>query len=247
MQKNVKKYFPIIESKTHALLDQIEKSEYSIDVHQLFMCFTIDITTEIAFGYELNTLDQKADEFQAHLEKVFPAINRRISQPFPMWKYIKNNQEKALEASLELIEGIINKFIDEAETKLSENPSLRENPSNFLEALLVESENEQFSKKEVFGNVFTMLLAGEDTTSNSLSWAAYFLCLNPKWIELAKNEAEENYSERVPPNDETLAKLKIANAIAQEAMRMRPTTPQLFMQANEDIVVNDIEIKKIRC
>lgn len=237
--KNVKQFFPIIQSKTSKLLNRIQSESDAIDVQHLFMCFTIDITTEIAFGYELNTIDGKADEFQQNLEMVFPMINKRISSPFPIWRYVKSKKDKALEKGLKQIEQVINQFIDEAEERLKH----KSEPSNFLEALLIESESETFTKKEVFGNVFTMLLAGEDTTSNSLSWAIFYLCQHPEWVQKVREEATL-YEGSFPSKDADLNSLKIANAIAQEAMRMKPTTPQLFMQAKEDVVINELFIPK---
>ena len=41
-----------------------------------------------------------------------------------------------------------------------------------------------------------------------------------------------------------LHKLKYANAVAQEAIRLKPVTPNLYMQANEDIVLHNLHIPK---
>ncbi|WAC01826.1 cytochrome P450 [Lacinutrix neustonica] len=40
-----------------------------------------------------------------------------------------------------------------------------------------------FNDEEIYGNIFTLLLAGEDTTSNSLSWAVYYLVQHPKLLK----------------------------------------------------------------
>ena len=129
---------------------------------------------------------------------------------------------------------------------MKNDPERKENPSNFLEALLVEQETEKnFSDKEIYGNVFTMLLAGQDTTSNTIAWAMYYLAQHPEIIKKAREEAHAVYGDNELPNsDQELHQLKYASAIAQEAMRIRPVTPNLYMQANEDVVVNDFAIPK---
>ena len=45
------------------------------------MRFTIDITTEIAFGHALNTIQDPDNQFQKHLEVILPMINERITAP----------------------------------------------------------------------------------------------------------------------------------------------------------------------
>jgi len=121
-----------------------------------------------------------------------------------------------------------------------------ENPSNFLEALLVEQGKEgEFSDKEIYGNVFSMLLAGEDTTSNSISWSIYYLAQHPELVKEVRQEAQNVYGEaKIPASDRDLTKLKLANAVAQEAMRLKPVTPNLYMEAVEDLTIEDFQIPK---
>ena len=51
----------------------------AVDVQQDLMRYTVDVTTNLAFGYDMNTLENEEDVIQDHLEKIFPAINRRIT------------------------------------------------------------------------------------------------------------------------------------------------------------------------
>jgi len=240
--KKISAYYPHIQQTTENLIQLIESKKQPVDFLELCMRYTIDITTRIAFGHELNTLQDGENSFQRHLEKVFPAINKRITAPFPSWRYIKSKSDKELENSLKEVQNVIHEFIENAQQQLKANDN---QASNFLEVLLQESASENFTTEEVFGNIFTMLLAGEDTTANSIAWATYFLCEHPEWIVALRNEANEVYqANKVLPHFELIQQLPIAKAIAEEAIRLKPTTPQLFMQANEDVTINDVAIKK---
>ncbi len=246
--KKVKGYYPIIKEKTSNLISKIESytnTENSVEIINDFIAFTIDVTTEIAFGYKLNTIHNEQDSFQNHLELIFPMINERITAPIPMWRILPNSKDKKLKASLNAIEEIINQFIKDAKQRLTNNSDLHENPSNFLEALLIESEKEDtvFDEKTLYGNVIAMLLAGEDTTSNTLSWTLYYLAQHPEIVEKIRNESN-SYSGSVPSGYDQLTNLKYTNAAIQEAIRLKPTTPILFFQANEDTVVNNLSIPK---
>ena len=246
--KNVRTFYPIILSKTEAILEKFKgysEKGTVVDVQKEFMAFTIDITTEIAFGHKLDTINNKSNSFQKHLEVIFPMINTRVTAPFPIWRYFKKEKDKILDQSLKSIEKVIYEFVDDAKKRMEENPKLRAQPSNFLEALLVENKDANFTDEEIYGNVFTMLLAGEDTTSNSLSWTIFYLAQHPEIVTKIREEAKDAYGNKdVPGTYENIELLKYANAVVQEAMRLKPTTPQLYLEANEDVVVNNVSILK---
>ncbi|TGV03034.1 cytochrome P450 [Flavivirga rizhaonensis] len=245
--KNIKTYYPIILDKTKGILEKFKN--YSqlntiVNVQKEFMAFTIDITTEIAFGHKLDTINNKSNSFQKHLEVIFPMINSRVTAPIPIWRYFKRKKDKILDESLKSIEKVIYEFINDAKKRIAENPKLKEQPSNFLEVLLVENKDENFTDEEIYGNVFTILLAGEDTTSNSLSWAMFYLAQHPEIVAKVRREAREVYSKDTPDTYENVEDLKYANAVAQEAMRLKPTTPQLYLESNEDVIIDNVSIPK---
>ena len=247
--KKVKGYYSIIQNKTENLISKIQEyssTKETVDIIQDFISFTIDVTTEIAFGYKLNTIQNKEDSFQNHLEIIFPMINDRITAPFPIWRIFPKTKDKQLKKSLKAIENIIHQFIKDAKYRLTQNEELRNNPSNFLEALLVESEKENsvFDEKTLYGNVIAMLLAGEDTTSNTLSWTLYYLAQNPDIVQKIRKESNLTYQNIIPENYDQLNHLKYTNAAIKEAIRLKPTTPILFFQANEDVVLNNLSIPK---
>jgi cytochrome P450 len=247
--KKVKGYYPTIQNTTEKLIHNL--TSYSnnntvVDIQKELSRYAIDITTAIAFGHELNTLSNKGNDFQKHLELIFPMINERITAPIPLWRFYKQKKDKALTNSLKAIEKIIYNFIQEAKKRLLTYPELKDSPSNFLEALLVEQEEEnKFSEQEIYGNVFSILLAGEDTTSNSISWALYYLSQHPEIVLKVRQEAITVYNNRNTPKDtKELNKLKYANAVAQEAIRLKPVSPNLYMQANENITLHNLYIPK---
>ncbi|WP_299104468.1 cytochrome P450 [uncultured Tenacibaculum sp.] len=247
--RKVKGYYPIVHDKTEKLLTKINSyasTKDSVEILKDFIAYTIDVTTEVAFGYKLNTIHNKQDSFQNHLELIFPMINERITAPFPSWRYFPSKKDKQLKESLKAIEKVVGKFIEEAKDRLLKSPDLKEAPTNFLEALLIESEKEHsiFDQKTLYGNVIAMLLAGEDTTSNSMAWTLYYLAQHPEIVYKIREEAHKEYTGNVADDYEIINKLKYTNAAIQEAMRLKPTTPILFFQSNDDIIVNNLQIPK---
>ena len=247
--RNVQAFYPTLKEISNRLLRKWKRAATTgeiIDVQREMMRYTVDITTAIAFGYPMNTLEEGNNALQNQLEHVFPMINSRITAPFPMWRYFPSKQDKAFANALKEIKETVQTFIQNAEKRLRENPELKEQPTNFLEALLVERlQDPTFTDKDIFGNVFTLLLAGEDTTSNSLSWTLFLLTQHPEYIQKIREEALLIYPDSdVPIDYETMKRLKFTEAVVMESMRLKPVTPSLYMQANETIVINGLQIEK---
>lgn len=119
-------------------------------------------------------------------------IAKRISTPIPYWRFFKMKADKDLDASIKVIEEVINEYIEKAKNRIADVKDLSfHRPNDFIEALLLEEENSnsKFSDEEVYGNVFTILIAGEDTTSNTLSWVLYYLAQKTDLVAKLKEEA----------------------------------------------------------
>jgi len=217
-----------------------------IDIQQDFLRFTVDITTTLAFGYDLNSLEEKGGVVQDHMEKIFPMIFKRINDPIPWYKLIKSRKDKEYDNALAKIDVYIDEFIAVGRNRIEENPELRENPSTFLEAILIAAENEEgFDDKEVKGNLLTVLLAGEDTTAHTLAWTIFLLTKHPEQQQALVDEAQDLITDGFWMNDySTNHNFKQIEAIANETMRMRPVAPLLLFEPLSDFEVNDYAFPK---
>jgi len=95
---------------------------------------------------------------------------------------------------------------------------------------------------EVHGNVLTMLLAGEDTTANSLAWAIWLLFEHPDCLARARAEIDERVGDSAAWTIDDFARLEYVEACVNEAMRLRPVAPFLMLQALRETTVAGIRI-----
>ncbi|HET7525617.1 MAG TPA: cytochrome P450, partial [Burkholderiaceae bacterium] len=146
-----------------------------LDLSAELMRYTVDTVAGLAFGSDINTLESDGVVIQQHLDRIFPALYRRIMAPLPYWRWIKLPADRALDASVREDKREIAGFIAQARERMARRPELYEKPENFLESMLAAQREGRYSDEEVFGNTFQILLAGEDTTAHSLSWAAWFI------------------------------------------------------------------------
>jgi cytochrome P450 len=115
-------------------------------------------------------------------------------------------------------------------------PELRKAPRNLLQALLAANEDARLSDDELHGNVMTLLLAGEDTTANTIAWALHLLSLNPDVLKAARTEAIEALSAESPNSIkgsrmvalrdfDSTRELPLIEGVVLESLRLKPVAP----------------------
>jgi cytochrome P450 len=91
---------------------------------------------------------------------------------------------------MQAVNTAIDGFITTARQRLAADPARRAAPQNLLEAMIVAADEPDsgIDDDQVAGNVLTMLLAGEDTTANTLSWCIWLLKQHPAALARAMAE-----------------------------------------------------------
>ena len=212
--------------------------EEPVDLCSDLMRFTVDVTLQLAFGVDANTLETPGPVIQRHLDKVFPALHRRINALFPYWRYVRMPSDRALDRALGEFEDEVNAMVRATRDLMKAQPERRNEPANFLEAILAaqETEDPEFSDAEIFANAGTLLLAGEDTTANSTGWAVHYLMQYPEYFERARREVDSLIAPA--PAIETLeqtTKLPFLDAFNNEVMRMKPVAPLAVAEAIDGV------------
>lgn len=246
----LRRFFPDMRKITERLKNRWSKiagTGQSIDVQRDWVRFTVDITTNLAFGYDINLLEEEGDDFQRHLEKLLPVFNRRANAPFPYWHFFKLPSDRAMEKSLAVIKEKIGAFVQQTRQRLEQQPEIAVQPANFLEALLLahDEASASFSAEEIQGNIITILLAGEDTTAHTLTWLLYLLAGHPEVQHKMQQEADTVLgAETTPPDISTIEKLNYIEAVAHETLRLKSVAPLMFIEPNRDVELAGITIPK---
>lgn len=220
----------------------------AVNVHADLMRLTVDVTSGLAFGKDINTLEEKADPIQIHLDKMFPAIARRQTALFPYWRYIALPKDREVANAVKAVGKFIDGLITETRARLATNPELRAKPSNLLEVLVAAQETDDggLSDDEIAANVMTLLLAGEDTTANTISYMIHFLMEKAQVQAAVQEEVDRVFGMADQPwqDPKTPDRLKYIEAVANEAMRCKPVGGHLFLEPNEDVQIQDVFVPK---
>lgn len=243
----VKRYHPALQRVAQRLClrwQQAARSGARIDLQADLMRYTVDAIAGLAFGTEVNTLQSDEDVIQKHLNRIFPAVFKRIFAPLPTWRWFPSADDRRLVQSVAEVNAAVDGFIVQARARLIGNPSLRSQPGNLLEAMLVAADEpgSGMDDQQVAGNVLVMLLAGEDTTANTLAWTIYLLWRNPQALERATEEVRRVCGNATAITLEQVAQLDYLEACAHESMRLKPVAPLIGLQAVHDTTLGDVAV-----
>jgi cytochrome P450 len=120
-------------------------------------------------------------------------------------------------------------------------------PTNLLEALLMAQQEGEapLTDDEVLANVFTILLAGQDTTANTIAWVVYFMASQPDVQRKMQEEVDAVIGSASMLEDfDAGDALLYLNAVISESMRLKSVTPVLAVEPNYDVQVGDVAIPK---
>jgi cytochrome P450 len=248
--RHLKSYFPALSrviGRFYRRWSLHAAREEPFDLQADLMRFTVDVVAGLAFGVDFNTIESDGETIQTHLNHVFPMLNRRLSAPFKYWRWLKLPADRALDRHMAIVQQEVRALISQARERLAADPALRSSPTNLLEAMLVElaAPGDELNDRILVGNALTMLLAGEDTTANTLVWLIHFASGHPVVMQRLAEEAdtalgEAHFAERL----EVAAALDFTAATAQETMRLKPVAPVMLVQANEPKVIGDVAIPR---
>lgn len=245
---HIKTFFPTLVKVTERFARRWQRAAQrgeAIDLQADLMRYTVDVTAGLAFGVDINTIESDEEVIQQHLDKIFPALFKRVMAPVRYWDWFKLPADRRLDVHLAALSDAVQGFIAAARTRLNANPLLREHPRNLIEAMLAarEKEGSTVTDEDVSGNVLTMLLAGEDTTANTLAWMIWQLHHHPEAAALAAAESRAVVGDAGQVTlPEQLQRLDYVEACAHETMRLRPVAPMIIQQAARDTVVAGIEV-----
>lgn len=189
-----------------------------VDIAREMMRLTLDIVTLALFGFDISG---RADE-------VGVAIDTMVTIGKPHHRKVRE--------AIELLDGIVYAIIDERRT----HP---ERERNDLLTMLLDARYDDGSPmpdRQVRDEVMTVLVAGHETTANTLSWTWYLLAQHPEVVQ--RLEAEVDMLRGAAPAVADFPQLVYTGRIVQEAMRLYPSAWSISRRALADDVIGGYDI-----
>jgi cytochrome P450 len=207
----------------------------TFDLHTEMMHLTLDIAAKTLFGTEVSEV---ADEVGAALETALRCVELRF-EGFSYWlpDWTPSPNLRRLRAAVRSLDAIVYGIINERRKSTVAGDDL-------LSLLLYargEDDGQRMSDRQLRDESMTLLLAGHETTALSLSWTWYLLAQNPEAMKHLQAELEEVLGDR-PPTASDLPRLRYAEKVVMEAMRLYPPAYAMGREAIEECALGDYRV-----
>eukprot|EP01080_Neovahlkampfia_damariscottae_P007897 gene7897-12365_t len=196
-----------------------------INASKDFGFLTLDVIGISGFGKEFKTIEEKDDTYANIISTLFGSLVYKSALPSFLFKLPIPFFQKMLNAE-ERWAGYLNQIINQRRKDIleAEKQGFAFNKTDLLSKMMVshvEDEN-PFTHDELIANTHLFLVAGHETTANTLSWIFYFLALYPKYQDMINKEAIEEFGDETKLSFEKLSKgFPITKAVINETLRLK--------------------------
>ncbi|EAU82482.2 cytochrome P450 monooxygenase pc-3 [Coprinopsis cinerea okayama7 len=248
-------HFDIFDRHATDALNQLKarlREGYAVDIQDLASRFTMDSATEFLFAKDVQSLaaglpyphdsplhastslaasTHPANKFALAFDEAqrLTAIRSRMGVNWPLAEFWRDRVKKEMVT--------INKFIDPilaaavqrkresggvvgekvgvgGEREVKENESLLDHLVNYTD-----------DEKVLRDETLNILLAGRDTTTNSITWSVYMLSQHPDVLARLRQEILEVVGETRRPTFDDMKDMKYLRAVINETLRLYPAVP----------------------
>ncbi|XWS45963.1 hypothetical protein CRYUN_Cryun14cG0024500 [Craigia yunnanensis] len=227
-----------------------------IEVQDMFMKCSMESIFKVGFGIDLNCMDWSSNEEGTAIMKAFDDANESVSLRFidPLWK-LKRSLNIGFEAPMKRNIKVIDNFIQNIISTKKKLLAMNNPDPNFKEDILSRflAEGEKYpgtiTDQYLRDIILNFLLAGKDSTANTLCWFFYMLCKNPLIQEkvaqevidiTGRKENDDNFDDFTTTiTDATLEKMHYLHATLAETLRLYPVVPEDGRCAEVDDILPD--------
>ncbi|PIL33716.1 cytochrome P450 [Ganoderma sinense ZZ0214-1] len=229
-----------------------------MNVHDYIAPATLEAIGEAAFNYKLGVLDNEASELGKAYSNLVMSIfsapsNAKIFMqnvahyvPMAIQEYLYDNLPgKGLDkarANRVAAHKVANQLLEEKNEALATGKAARDVMSILVRENSLETGASRLTHQEIVAQMRTIMLAGQETTSNTLSWALLELSKQPKIQDRLRAEVhmmERTIRERGDA-DFTVADFEAMpylQAVLKEILRFYPAVPHTYRQPLKDDVL----------
>ncbi|KAI0717428.1 cytochrome P450 [Cerioporus squamosus] len=269
-------FYSVIHKTRDAILQRVRegpKDGVELDMLSWMGRTTLQVLGQAGLGYSFDPLtEDRPDEFANAVKDLFPqlvktivprlllpyvadlgpaAFRRRVVEVIPSGSIqrLKDISDIMHERSVHIFnekKAALEKGDDALKHQVGEG---RDIMSILLRANVLAAEEDKLPDDELIGQVSTMVLAGMDTTANSLARVLQLLAEHPDVQEKLREEvtsAAETEGTEGTIDFDTLMDMPYMDAVCRETLRISPGVTSLFRFTTEDVVMPVMEPIRMR-
>jgi cytochrome P450 len=205
----------------------------SRDIHRDMMRLTLEIVVKTLFNADVSS---DADRIGSILSQIVKPFASQATLKWILDNRLPTPGHARFHSRAKQIDDVVYRIIGERRASGRDEGDLL---SMLLQAQ--DEDGSQMNDRQLRDEVMTLFLAGHETTALTLSWAWYLLGLHPEIEKKFHAELDEVLAGRAPSFGD-LARLKYAEMIAKESMRLYPPAYGVGRQAVEDCEIGGYRV-----
>jgi cytochrome P450 len=204
-----------------------------VEAHREMVQLTLDVVIEALFGRGLlRGAEVPYDTLSASLELISRASN---GVPLPAWVPTPFNLR--FQRTMRELDGVIYRLIGAARARKDDDGTLL----SMLLRAVDEETGQPLTDKAIRDEVFTLFVAGHETTALTLTWM--FVLLDGRPEILARMTEEARSLGGGDPSFEDLPKLPYLRQAVDETLRLRPPAPLIPRNVAQDDEIGGFRVR----
>ncbi|KAM7265201.1 hypothetical protein ACFE04_002884 [Oxalis oulophora] len=219
-------------------LNEISYSGFAkVELKTLFAELSFNMLTRMVAG---KLVSRGADQFRELIAEIFEVSGAAFPGDFiPILKWLDYTVNlKKMKKLSKKVDPFLQSMVDEQRKNMGDD--------NMIVHLLSmqESQPEYYTDEIIKGLIEVMIVAGTDTTSDTLEWAMASLLNHPDILRKARDELDVQLGEELI-TEQDISKLPYLQNIISETLRLYPAGPLLVPHcSSEDCVIGGYDIPR---
>ncbi|CAJ0952507.1 unnamed protein product, partial [Mesorhabditis belari] len=253
---SLRKMMDLVGDSSEHLIKHLSKhvGKEAFNIHRYYQEFSMDVINRLALG------EKRSTQFETELVDIMKRIfERDMREPFICLAVMFPRFRMLFRRGFELyylMKGgsgmkLMKKVVTAVEGRRKARAAGEVTPGDFIDMFL-DAEQEDFNldydkafdrrdighlqraltKEEAIGSCFMFLLAGFDTTANSLGYATHYLARNPEIRERLRDEIKGVIGDATLKFDD-LPQMKYLDCFVKESLRFHPVANQVSARVVE--------------
>ncbi len=207
------------------------------DVHKEMSRLTMGIVGKTLFDADFSDVSV---ELSATLTRTFECLAERLNS---LWLLLPDTvpipTNVRLRSAVRKLDAAIYPMIRERRANSEDRGDLL----STLVQVLDEDDGRGMTDRQVRDEIMTLFVAGHETTANALTWAWYLLAEHPDVEARLVAEVDQVLGGK-PPTPSDLSRLRYAEMVISETLRLYPPVPALGREAKADCEIGGYPVRK---
>jgi cytochrome P450 len=205
------------------------------DIHRDMTRLTLEIVVRTLFNADVS---QDADKVGRALSEIVKPFSSQATIKWILDNRLPTPSHRRFHLEARHLDEIVYRIIADRRASGIDQGDL-------LSMLLAshDEDGSQMTDQQLRDEVMTLFLAGHETTALTLSWIWYLLARNPLAEQKFQAELDDVLGGRLPTMED-LPRLKYADMIAREAMRLYPPAYGLGREAIEECEIGGFRVPR---